>query len=145
MVSSRTSCSAEEAQTPCHHARTSHLQSMCDGGPIRGMGPVSLLKVKLVAVNRRVNYPGAFQNRSDWRRAGTRPRGGPDVGAGDGRHQPLRFREEGGELLRIVRSREDKSASFRASTRSFFFFPAAIACSMAGCATFTRAPPDPSS
>ena len=31
-------------------ARTSHLQSMCDAGPIRSMGPVSLLKVKPAAV-----------------------------------------------------------------------------------------------
>src|SRR5437773_11711796 len=50
MVGSRTSCSAEEAQPPGHHARTSHLQSMCDAGPIRSMGPVSLLKVKPAAV-----------------------------------------------------------------------------------------------
>ena len=50
MVGSRISCSAEEAQPPSHHARTSHLQSMCDAGPIRSMGPVSLLKVKPAAV-----------------------------------------------------------------------------------------------
>src|SRR5216117_3468037 len=50
MVGSRTSCSAEEAQPPGHHARTSHLQSMCAAGPIRSMGPVSLLKVKPAAV-----------------------------------------------------------------------------------------------
>src|SRR6266568_4666318 len=50
MVGSRTSRSAEEAQPTGHHARTSHLQSMCDAGPIRSMGPVSLLKVKPAAV-----------------------------------------------------------------------------------------------
>src|SRR5690349_15826241 len=39
--------------------------------------------------------------------SGRRPRGRSDMGAGDGRHQPLRIREEGGELLRVVRSREE--------------------------------------
>ena len=39
--------SAEEAQRPGDHARTSHLQSMFDTGRIRSMGPVSLLKVKI--------------------------------------------------------------------------------------------------
>src|SRR6266852_326392 len=37
--------------------------------------------------------------------SGRWPRGGPDMGAGDGRHPPLWFGEESRELLRVVRSR----------------------------------------
>ena len=44
----------------------------------------------------------------------SRPSGGPDMGAGDGRHQPLRFREKSRELLRIVRSREEFGRQDRA-------------------------------
>jgi len=38
------------------------------------------------------------------------------TGAGDRRHQPLRFREEGRELLRAVRSREEFGRQDRADT-----------------------------
>jgi hypothetical protein len=47
--------SAEEAQRPGDHARTSHLQSMFDTGRIRSMGPVSLLKAKISGCDLGVN------------------------------------------------------------------------------------------
>src|SRR5229473_5123516 len=44
-----------------------------------------------------------------------RPRGRPDLGAGDGRHPPLRIREKSRELLRVVRSREEFGRQDRAN------------------------------
>src|SRR5438552_13299421 len=44
--------------------------------------------------------PACCACRAAGKHSGRRSRGGPNVGAGDRRHQPLRFREEGRELLR---------------------------------------------